>query len=266
MRLGIVLAMLYCCVILSSCGPNAGAAIGGGCSLSTDSAGAFKTEQLKNTKVAGAYKEKCGKLSKLLADKGIKPGQMQLFLRAFKAEGKLEVWAKNKADSTFALLTEYTICKKSGKAGPKRKEGDKQVPEGFYHITMFNPNSKFYLSLGLNYPNQSDRILGDPVAPGFDIFIHGDCVTVGCLPLTDDIIKELYILAIEAKDGGQAEIPVHIFPSKDMAGMGKPNNPLSNGEHAVFWANLKPGFDYFEKHHKLPAITVDAAGRYVVKP
>ena len=54
----------------------------------------------------------------------------------------------------------------SGTTGPKRAEGDYQVPEGFYYINEFNPNSKYHLSLGLNYPNASDKILSDSIDPG----------------------------------------------------------------------------------------------------
>ncbi len=90
--------------------------------------------------------------------------------------------------------------------------GDYQVPEGFYYINEFNPRSLYHLSLGLNYPNASDRMLCDMSQPGGDIYIHGSCVTTGCIPITDGQIEELYVLAAHAKDMGQDFIPVHIFP------------------------------------------------------
>ena len=83
----------------------------------------------------------------------------------------------------------------SGTTGPKRLQGDFQVPEGFYHINEFNPNSNYHLSMGLNYPNSSDRILSDSLRPGGEIYIHGSCVSVGCIPLNDDEIEELYLIA-----------------------------------------------------------------------
>src|SRR5690606_11025729 len=98
----------------------------------------------------------------------------------------------------FTLVKTYPVCSSSGLPGPKRKKGDRQTPEGFYHIDRFNPQSAFHLSLGINYPNSSDKILGHS-DPGGDIFIHGSCVTIGCVPLTDDLIKEVYVLAVEAK-------------------------------------------------------------------
>ncbi|UPT68513.1 MAG: L,D-transpeptidase family protein [Sphingobacteriales bacterium JAD_PAG50586_3] len=226
--------------------------------------GTFKTAQLKNIRVKEAYDEKEGSLLKLLNDKGICPENLELYIRAFKADKKLEVWAKNKQDKAFKLFKVYDICQSSGKLGPKRKDGDRQVPEGFYHINDFNPNSRFHLSLGINYPNKADLIMGDE-HPGNEIYIHGDCVTIGCMPLTDEIIKELYVLCIEAKTAGQTNIPVHIFPSKligkpdgigGFSGIYKPLIP--------FWKSLKPAYDYFEKHKKLPVITIDSEGNYVV--
>ena len=86
------------------------------------------------------------------------------------------------------------------------------MPEGFYYINEFNPRSQYYLSLGINYPNVSDKILSDSLRPGSAIYIHGSCVTVGCIPVTDQQIDELYILAAHAKSQGQDYIPVHIFP------------------------------------------------------
>jgi murein L,D-transpeptidase YafK len=131
-------------------------------------------------------------------------------------------------------------------------------------MDRFNPWSNFYLSLGINYPNNADRIKGDSKNLGGDIFIHGDCVTVGCIPLTDDKIMELYVYAVEAKNNGQDKIPVHIFPTR----LSKENFDRLITEHKDdvelinFWANLKIGYDYFDMH-KIPAkITISAKGNY----
>ena len=99
--------------------------------------------------------------------------------------------------------------------GPKRREGDLQIPEGFYYIDRFNPKSNFYLSLGINYPNQSDRVLGKRGNLGGDIHSYTAAgVTIGCVPITDEYIKEVYWLAVQAKSNGHAKIPVHIFPTE----------------------------------------------------
>ena len=84
-----------------------------------------------------------------------------MYLRSFKYDKQLEIWVKSSAKEPYKLFKTYKVCQQSGAMGPKRVEGDYQVPEGFYYINEFNPNSNYHLSLGLNYPNASDRILSD---------------------------------------------------------------------------------------------------------
>jgi len=87
--------------------------------------------------------------------------------------------------NTYTLVKNYPICATSGLLSPKRRFGDEQVPEGF------NPQSNFQLSLHVSYPNAADRISGSKQNLG-DIFLDGNCVTIGCIPITDDEIKEVY--------------------------------------------------------------------------
>ena len=222
----------------------------------------FKTEQLKNSRVKTAYCEKEDRVRSLLNNKGI--STVHIFIRAFKKEQVVELWAKNNSDVEFKKITQYDFCVTSGELGPKRRQGDWQIPEGFYHIDRFNPWSSFYLSLGINYPNASDRVLGYRQDLGGDIFIHGDCVTIGCIPITDDNIKELYVFAVEAKDNGQDKIPVYIFPDR----LTEENIQKLNQEHQTnnkligFWANLKEGYDYFESQKILPKVAVSKDGKY----
>ena len=174
--------------------------------------GDFKSDQLRYERVRNAYAKKEATVDALLKPHNIDKSNMEVFFRAFKEEKEFQVWARNKGDERYKLVTTYPFCMLSGKLGPKRRRGDEQVPEGFYHIDRFNPFSSFHLSLGINYPNASDRKLGKKGALGGDIFIHGSCVSIGCIPLTDPLIREVYIFAVEAHDGGQSKIPVHIFP------------------------------------------------------
>ena len=153
----------------------------------------FKNDQLKYSRVRQAYEDKEENMSSLLRNKGIDKRKMRIYLRAFKSEKQIELWGKNDSGTKYKLIKTYSVCRTSGRTGPKRKQGDSQIPEGFYHIDRFNPFSNYYLSLGINYPNKSDKILGNKRDPGDNIFIHGGCVTIGCLPITDDQIKELYI-------------------------------------------------------------------------
>jgi murein L,D-transpeptidase YafK len=212
----------------------------------------FKDDQLRYDRVKAAYDEKESTVKELLTSKGIK-GDYKLFIRAFKKEKQLEVWIAQ-ADN-YQLLVIYDFCTSSGKLGPKRKEGDLQIPEGVYHINHFNPFSTFHLSLGINYPNASDKILSDKHNPGSAIYIHGDCVSIGCIPITDDKIKELYILAVESKNNGHITIPVHIFPGR-FESFGETMTP--------FWTNLKGVYDDFEATKKLRPVTVDKTGAYIL--
>jgi murein L,D-transpeptidase YafK len=218
----------------------------------------FKEKQLSFERVATAYQEKWDNLQRLIQQKGVNPTQFHLFLRAFKTEKRLELWIKNSHDTSYQLLKNYTIVTSSGNLGPKRREGDLQVPEGFYHIDRFNPVSSFYLSLGINYPNESDSILGNHPLGG-DIFIHGSDVTVGCLPLTDDKIKEVYMLAVQAKNSGQEKIFVHIFPFE----LTKNNiSKHQENKNYDFWLNLVDGYAFFEQHRRIPIINITQNGAY----
>ena len=223
----------------------------------------FKNKQLKYQRVKKAYNEKYTKIKSLLATKGIDNSKFLLYIRIFKKEEVMEVWVKGNAHSDYKHLIDYPFCANSGSAGPKRKSGDLQIPEGFYFIDRFNPVSNFHLSLGINYPNESDRILGYKNNLGGDIFLHGGCATIGCVPITDDKIKSLYILAVESKSNGQSKIPVHIFPGRAMkhGDWEKLSGTASQGL-TTFWKNLKPGFDYFEKNHLIPIVKVRRNGEY----
>jgi len=227
----------------------------------------FKEKQLQNLKVQVAYAEKYDEIRLHCNKAGIDINNIQIFLRAFKKERKLEVWAKNSKDDRYVLIRKYRFCNASGKLGPKRKQGDLQTPEGFYFINRFNPKSKFFLSLGTNYPNKSDLFFADKKTPGGDIFIHGNCVTTGCIPITDDKIKELYILAVEARNSGQKKIPIYIFPVKMQQFKYRElkKSYSDNYDLISFWENLKPIYDYFESNKQLPEIWVDWDGKYQIK-
>jgi len=173
----------------------------------------------------------------------------------------LEVWLRDRSKTKYILFKTYDICANSGDLGPKRKEGDHQVPEGFYKIDLFNGKSDYYLSMKINYPNSSDVLLKEAPNAGNAIMIHGDCVTIGCIPITDDKIKELYVLCLEARNRNNP-IYIDIFPIRftqeniKMLESKYPKSKLS------FWRTLKPGYDYFEDNHWLPKINVDSRGYY----
>ena len=190
-----------------------------------------------------------------------------MYLRSFKFDRQLEIWVKSNSKEPYKLFKTYKVCQQSGSMGPKRVEGDYQVPEGFYYINEFNPNSNYHLSLGLNYPNASDRILSDATRPGSAIYIHGNCVSTGCIPITDAPIEELYFIASSVRNQGQEFIPVHVYPVKYnvkksfeyLAQITKENQPLQQ-----FAISLKSAFDYFEDKKQLPLVLVNKKGEYII--
>jgi murein L,D-transpeptidase YafK len=229
----------------------------------------FVKNQLSHDRVLAAMVEKRFEMKKIFREHGLTYPAAEIFLRVFKREHSLELWVRPQGQDGFVLLKTYEICALRDKPGPKRAQGDLQTPEGFYYINNFNPQSGFHLSLGVNYPNESDRIL-HPAGKdlGGDIFIHGGCRTAGCMALTDENIKEVYVVAMEARDRGQERIPVHIFPArmtddalKQLVRVFEKEQPMLVG----FWANLKSGYDYFENARTLPAITVNKRGRYIFR-
>lgn len=223
----------------------------------------FKQQQLKFERVSNAFSEKGNALQKELNKAGF-VSNYQLFIAAYKAEAKLEIWLKANGKNQFTLFKTYNFCASSGTLGPKIIEGDLQIPEGFYKINVFNPMSNFHLSLGVDYPNAVDKVrTGSNRKTGGDIYIHGDCVTVGCIPLSDDKIKEVYLLAVEAKNNGQDDIPVYIFPFRMTDGNMK-KYISQYPKQQDFWQNLQHGYAYFDKYKTLPTIT-QTKGKYVVK-
>jgi murein L,D-transpeptidase YafK len=226
----------------------------------------FYQAQLRFPRVREALKTKGKIVDEMLSSKGISTNNFEVFFRAFKKEQKFEMWAKSKGESAFKLLKTYDFCASTGMLGPKRRSGDRQMPEGFYTIDAFNPTSNYYLSFRVNYPNASDKKFADQLNPGDNIFVHGSCISIGCIPVGDENIKEIYLLAARAK-GGEQDIPIHIFPNK----MTDENYNSLKSEYAStttlleFWSWLKPGFDAFEKTNVLPSVSVDEAGKYLVK-
>jgi len=225
--------------------------------------GELSTEQKDYPRVRNARTQCAAKIDTLFSQNGLEY-PARIFLRAFKLEKELELWAFSDSDSSYILLRTYAICVTSGTPGPKRIEGDFQIPEGFYKIIGFNPVSSFHLSLKIDYPNSSDKILSDHTTPGGEIYIHGSCVTIGCIPITDEFIKELYVIVLDSKDAGFA-VPVHIFPCKmDSSACIEELGNLSEYDEnlKMFWENIKIGYDFFEKNAKLPKISATSDGSY----
>ncbi len=224
----------------------------------------FLSEQKKYERVKTAYRDKEDVVTKKLKEQNLDINNFHILITVFKSEQELVIYAKNKNEQKYKKLISYPICASSGEPGPKRMIGDGQVPEGFYYIEKYNPSSSYYLSLGVSYPNKSDKLKSTAKNLGGDIFIHGECVTIGCMPMTNDKIKEIYIYAIQAKHNGQQKIPVYIFPFKfTESNIAKYKEYYKNNKIVLdFWDNLKTGYDLFQVTLQELNLSVDKAGNY----
>lgn len=183
-----------------------------------------------------------------------------ILARIFKEEAEMEIW-KQTRDGQYALLKTYPICRWSGDLGPKKKEGDRQAPEGFYTITpgQMNPASNYYLAFNTGFPNTYDRAHG---YTGSELMVHGDCSSRGCYAMTDAQIQEIYALARESFFGGQKAFQLQAMPFRMTAlNMAKHRN----SPHFAFWKMLKEGYDNFEATKQEPKVAV-CEKRYVFDP
>jgi murein L,D-transpeptidase YafK len=206
--------------------------------------------QTDGVDIAKAMRPLSPQMLALFEKKGMSK-ESPILARIFKEESELEIWKQDNAGQ-FALLKTYPICRWSGELGPKIKQGDRQAPEGFYTITpgQMNPNSSYYLSFNIGYPNTFDRAHG---RTGSHLMVHGDCSSAGCYAMTDEQIGEIYSLARESFFGGQHSFQIQAYPFR--------MTPLNmakhrNSPHLAFWKNLKQGYDHFEVSRLEPKVSV----------
>ena len=181
----------------------------------------------------------------------------EVYLRAFKKERKLELWA-SKRGQPMALVKTYDFCAASGELGPKRKQGDLQVPEGLYDVPSFNPFSDYHLSMKVSYPNASDAVRSDAKNPGGLIYLHGSCASIGCIAIEDAPIEEVYLIAFDAKT---RPIRFDIFPTRmdDVVSLG-------DSPHVELWKELTPAYISFEQTKRPAKFRVTPkTGAYVVR-
>ena len=227
----------------------------------------FRDKQLNFTRVREVYSNKEKFVIKTLSEHSISHDSLRIYLLAFKTEKKIELWAKNKSDSVFSLIKDFPICDFSGTIGPKRRYRDLQVPEGFYHISKLNPYSKYYLSMEINYPNASDSIRGVRGHLGNQIYIHGSCISSGCLAITDDKIKELFVYCVEAFNSGQEEIGFTIFPARltDAKYADLTDDYRKNKDVVSLWGDLKKYYDLYTQNKVQPKVSFLPNGTHDIK-
>ncbi|MBE7200177.1 MAG: murein L,D-transpeptidase, partial [Parafilimonas terrae] len=194
----------------------------------------------------------------LMALKGVTAASPVLF-RAYKKESEIEVWKKG--PSGYVFIKTFPICRWSGQLGPKRKSGDRQTPEGFYTVPrrQMNPNSHYYLSFDVGYPNAYDRAHG---GTGSAVMVHGICSSMGCFAMTNGTVGEIYAIAREALNGGQAAFQFQSYPFRMSAETMARHRTDPN---FAFWRELKAGSDRFEASREELQVSV-VGGRYAFAP
>lgn len=136
----------------------------------------------------------------------------EMVLLAIKDEKVVELHARAQGGA-WKLVHRYPVLAASGGAGPKLRQGDRQVPEGIYGISYLNPNSRYHVSLRVNYPNAFDRQMASQEGRrdlGGDIMIHGKAASVGCLAVGDPASEEMFVLAAQV---GLANVKLIIAPT-----------------------------------------------------
>jgi murein L,D-transpeptidase YafK len=168
----------------------------------------FKTsaDQLATTYGTAAR----SRLAPKFAEKNVAYPPDRIELVAFKSTKELLVYAADK-DAPFKYICRYPILGASGHLGPKLKEGDNQVPEGLYRLTL-EPNTPYHAALRLNYPNSEDlaRAKADGrVNPGSDILVHGTEGSIGCIAVGNPASEDLFVLAYDTRS---KNLPLVIAP------------------------------------------------------
>lgn len=188
----------------------------------------------------------------------VAPSGSPLLIRIFKEESEVELWTQ--AGDRFQLAATYPVCFWSGTLGPKLYEGDRQSPEGFYSVgpRQLVLSGRHPRAIDIGFPNAFDRSLA---RTGSHILLHGGCRSIGCFAMTDGIMDRIYALAEAALRGGQAEIPVHIFPFR-MTETNLQRHAAS--PWLAFWQNLKQVYDAFEATRTVPAVSA-CRGAYRIR-
>lgn len=216
-------------------------------------------------RVARARASKLASLKATFAERGVPYPAREILVRSFKKEKILELWAGD-GKGALVLVKSWPVCATSGALGPKRQQGDLQVPEGVYTLDKLNPVSSYHLSLHVDYPNRADRIAGKALGIqnlGGDIMVHGECVTIGCIPIENDPIEELYLAIHDAR----LHPPIHIFPARlDQAGLASLLPTTDDERVRALWGDLAQVQRAFDEGHRIPRVVIGADGRYAVTP
>lgn len=172
-------------------------------------AGDFKTTEDRVAELGHAVH---GRMLPYFEAAGVAYPPARIALVALKEERALQLYGAN-ANGDFGFIRSFPVLAASGRAGPKLREGDRQVPEGIYRVELLHPNSRYHLALRVNYPNEFDRAHAERegrAEPGSDIMIHGGDRSTGCLAVGDEAAEDLFVVAALARE---RYVPVIIAPT-----------------------------------------------------
>ena len=210
-----------------------------------------------------------GELEETFAERGVEYPPRRVFLRAFKHERELELWAATHKDDAPTLIETHPFCAASGVLGPKRKAGDLQVPEGAYEINLYNPWSNYHLSMRVSYPNASDRVRGLRWNLGGLIMVHGSCASIGCIAIQDEPIERVFLTTYEGYRRGRKRPKIHIFPTRfdDEEAWDRLKKAAGKNTGLLdFWRELEPIHKAFEDTGLVPSVGIEKkTGRYFVR-
>jgi len=200
-------------------------------------------------------------------------------IRFFKLERECEIWAKNDSMANMELVTTISVCKMDFKPGPKIIYDNQKTPEGFYAGEFSYNSDKPWMwmvlteaevdkwgipgtgscfRLFVTYPNRVDRnntLVAGKSNSGGAIFIHGNCVSTGCLSFSNRNYMSVFAFARHHNAKSYGTVQIHIFPFRYNQVDEKRRQQLASEYRYVkqlgqdyllsFWNNLKEGYDKF---------------------
>jgi len=210
----------------------------------------------------------------LVQKKSFNYRDIDILFVAYKSELEFQVWAKKKyINSAYTLIASFPITDSTvAKLGPKSKFGDSLTPEGIYSVTFYSSFrwSDFYLAFRISYPNKLDyaRRLYWNIGgkPGGDINIHGCCISIGCIPLGNPVIEEVFLLTRTNQING-SDISIMIFPFKfdNRAARNRQYGYYGNKTNLIeFWNSLEECHKYFKTYNKIPEFSLNQNTGYYI--
>jgi murein L,D-transpeptidase YafK len=202
-------------------------------------------------------------------------GNLDLLFVVYKSELEFQVWAKNKNnDSAYTFISSYPITDSNvARPGPKSRYGDSLTPEGIYSVYFYPAFrwSDFHLAFRVSYPNRLDHARRSywnvQGKPGGGINIHGYCISIGCIPLGNPVIDEVYLLTrTNQRNGSDTRIMIFPFKFDSQTTKNRYYNEFRNNNRITeFWDSLEDCHAYFKTTNKIPEFMHDQNTGYYIR-